>query len=268
MNIGETLTVPSNTVVNGVEVPTAGQEGVILSKEFVTNSPEGTPIYSYQVSMTSPVYWGADPITGAPTSSGQVFWFADTDLGNSTASSVSYDVAGVSSSVSDGVSTSKTSVNTITDLVSRVSSISPYKDILQSNLNIVNSQSHSLEALTVDQEDPSSLNTVKTSSEYGKLNSVLFEELSENIYGIYEVVTEQETQLKSEAAQAYEQESRATQDSAANFTTYQEVFVKSTAVNSIASNDPPKVIKSPDSVEEFDITNPGSLITSNIDFED
>lgn len=267
--IGETVTPSVNINFNGTEVPTQGKQGVVISRQDVGQDTEGGKLYTYQVQLSEVVTFG-EPES---QQSGQVFWFSESDLGNTqTATSSTLDEGTVSTSVANGKSSTESSTGTITQLTSAVPTVNPYHDTLKNYEAAALSNVEILSSSTINTSVENDLarkgNALVTQSEQLSTDTEIMKELSENVYGFYTITSEIESEIKQEQLNAELQESLAQQDDQQTFDTF---------VSSFIDNDTTKGLLVPDTenagqgvigdIEDLDEINPADLITEPLDLE-
>lgn len=269
--VGEVVTPVTNILNNAIEVPTTGEQGIVIARQKVGEDSEGNLYYIYQVRLDNVITFG----TEENPQSGQVFWFGETDLGNTVPGGiVAVDESAVTSSVATAQSVTDSALSTITQVKDSVPSANAYYDSLKNYEELAAANSALISDSTIDSSDSSDLsrqgNALISQSDLTSTDSQILQELSENLYGFYTITAELENEIKQEQEQAQQQEELAVQEDNLTFETFINSFIDSPTVGALLvpdSEEPSKTVLGMESVDGLDSINPADLITESLDLE-
>lgn len=225
-NIGDIVSVNTELTFSGEEYQ-VNSSGTVLNLQAVNVSTEGIPIYTYQVELYEPVTAGS----GTTEQLGSTFWFTEEDLGLPAQPGTELaNYADLSLAYQTGVANTSTAKNAVLGILNQVKTNSPYYDSITSLLSKLEGNEALLSSTTIAGDTQEQL--AETSRTAGKLGSELgtdanlIQELAENLFAIYTIVDEAETEATEAQNQQIIQQEAAMEDDALTFNTYYTSLVE------------------------------------------
>lgn len=221
--IGDIVEPATVITFSGEQFDLTGTSGTVVDRQINGATVEGDSTFLYKVELFDPLVVGS----GIDTQSEDMFWFSETELGGDDGTGGGLDFNGVNSLVGSGINAVSISKANIEETLSNVETTSPYHSDINRLLSIVSEDAETLTSQSQDitSESKGDLTAASGISQTLGFSSSIYNELSDNIYGFYTVVSEIEAQLQEETAQAMAVEKAAMEDDEQNFNMFYETFV-------------------------------------------
>lgn len=209
---------------SGEPIHTEGVSGTVTQRQQTSTTAAGEPIYSYHVNLDEQPLIGS----GTEVAPGTLYWFTGAEVGDFTGVNTDplVDQAGVQQTLTTSQSSAQTALSSVTQILSNVQEISPYFDSIKKFHGLIQNHADTLNSTTTDGNTDGELRNVGVLSDSLGTDVVVMQEISENLYGFYSVVTELEEELTTEQAQAKVQQALAYEDDALNQKAYTDTFVE------------------------------------------
>lgn len=269
--IGQIVSPIIDTITPSGEVlPTAGMSGTVVYQQLrFIDYTKDLVFYNHQVELFEYVY----VTSGLETPiAANLFWYTDGNLGGIDPYSdiVKIDIPVESEKFNVGQQKVNSALGNIQSIADSISTLSPYYDIIKSNLDIIQQHVESMDGynstyVEMDSAERDGKSAGKQGEHLG-LDADIFSELSENALGYYDVMALIDAELVKIRNQIDQQQAAAQEDNEANFNLYYEQYVMGGGDENLlvpggqtAESDPP-AISEQNTTLELDLTTLSGLL--------
>lgn len=210
---------------SGEEINTGGISGTVIDRNLRFTDSEDVSYYNYQVEM-SETY-----LISSGTQSVSIFWFTEEDLGNSGpfSSIQKVDIEGESAKYSEGASAVNSNAIAIEAIRDTMDPTSPYYDTVSTYLNLIQEHQNKMNNYSNVFSNDSTINsTAKAAGKQGEVlgfDSLVFKEMAENALGYHDIFSKLKEEMSTLNLQVEEQNNKAFEDDAENFSVYYNSYV-------------------------------------------
>ena len=205
--IGEIVTPIVNLTYSGVELPTYGVSGTVLERQITGSDTENNLLYDYKVQLF-------ENIIVEDIDYRNIFMFSDIDLGAIIVVTGPYDAGLINQNFYSTLNLSEQTKNNTRATADRTNTSSSFYDSLDNIANVVDQQHSTFAARSTIDTSASTGDQNRMALELDSIssgvniNSLILQEISDNLYGYYTIVESMDTELQTIEKQTNDQYSK------------------------------------------------------------